>query len=91
MKIDWSDEAVAAALRVWLRLSEVGEFRDLRWRVTMREALDAAAEAQEQINDENSYREAMRILAPVDPVSGDGREDEKGRDRPSSPALGRGL
>lgn len=44
--IEWSDEAIAAALRVWLRLSEVGEFRDVRWRETMRQALEAAVEAQ---------------------------------------------
>ena len=44
--IEWSDEAIAAALRVWLRLSEVGEFRDVRWRETMRQALMAAVEAQ---------------------------------------------
>lgn len=44
--IEWSDEAIAAALRVWLRLSEVGEFRDVRWRETMRQALTAAVEAQ---------------------------------------------
>lgn len=50
--IEWTDEAVAAALRVWLRLTEVGEFRDLRWRETMREALDAAAMAQ-GITDED--------------------------------------
>lgn len=44
--IEWSDEAIAAALRVWLRLSEVGEFRDVRWRETMRQALQAAVESQ---------------------------------------------
>lgn len=44
--IEWSEEAIAAALRVWLRLSEVGEFRDVRWRETMRQALEAAVEAQ---------------------------------------------
>lgn len=44
--IEWTDEAIAAALRVWLRLTEVGEFRDLRWRETMRKALEAAAIAQ---------------------------------------------
>lgn len=44
--IEWSDDAIAAALRVWLRLSEVGEFRDVRWRETMRQALEAAANAQ---------------------------------------------
>lgn len=54
--IDWSEEAIAAALRVWLRLSEVGEFRDLRWRETMREALNAAVEAQllAEFNSEKS-------------------------------------
>lgn len=56
IKIEWSEEAIAAALRVWLRLSEVGEFRDLRWRETMREALNAAVEAQllAEFNSEKS-------------------------------------
>ncbi len=54
--INWSDEAIAAAIQVWLRLSEVGEFRDLRWRETMREALNAAVEAQllAEFNSEKS-------------------------------------
>lgn len=54
--IEWSDDAIAAALRVWLRLSEVGEFRDVRWRETMRQALEAAANAQLMIDKDQETK-----------------------------------
>jgi hypothetical protein len=54
--IEWSDDAIAAALRVWLRLSEVGEFRDVRWRETMRQALEAASNAQLMIDKDQETK-----------------------------------
>jgi hypothetical protein len=58
--IEWSDDAIAAALRVWLRLSEVGEFRDVRWRETMRQALEAAANAQLMF-DKDQEKKARKL------------------------------